>query len=135
MLAIALEQTRRLTSRRLLDRGIAIDERQAEPLGQAPADGRFAGAHQPDEDDRTIEVGQLLHFSGTIWRGYTDSLKVGQKPFAYPFLLKRSAMPRGLIFLILIILIIVGGIFFLSNSAEEVPVQTIESDVTANAAN
>lgn len=44
-------------------------------------------------------------------------------------------MPRGLIFLILIILIIVGGIFFLSNSAEEVPVQTIESDVTANAAN
>ncbi len=44
-------------------------------------------------------------------------------------------MPRGLIFLILIILIIVGGIFFLSNSAEEVPVQTIEADVTANAAN
>ena len=43
-------------------------------------------------------------------------------------------MPRGLIFLILIILIIVGGIFFLSNSAEEVPVQTIEADVTANAA-
>lgn len=44
-------------------------------------------------------------------------------------------MPRGLIFLILIILIIVGGLFFLSNSAEEVPVQTIEADVTANAAN
>ena len=44
-------------------------------------------------------------------------------------------MPRGLIFLILIILIIIGGLFFLSNSAEEVPVQTIEADVTANAAN
>ena len=44
-------------------------------------------------------------------------------------------MPRGLIFLILIILIIVGGLFFLSNSADEVPVQTIEADVTANAAN
>lgn len=44
-------------------------------------------------------------------------------------------MPRGLIFLILIILIIVGGLFLLSNSAEEVPVQTIEADVTANAAN
>lgn len=44
-------------------------------------------------------------------------------------------MPRGLIFLILIILIIVGGLFFLSNSAEEVPVQTIEADLTANAAN
>lgn len=44
-------------------------------------------------------------------------------------------MSRGLIFLILIILIIVGGLFFLSNSAEEVPVQTIEADVAANAAN
>ena len=44
-------------------------------------------------------------------------------------------MPRGLIFLVLIILIIVGGLYFLSNSAEEVPVQTIEADVTANAAN
>lgn len=44
-------------------------------------------------------------------------------------------MPRGLIFLILIILIVVGGLFLLSNSAEEVPVQTIEADVTANASN
>ena len=44
-------------------------------------------------------------------------------------------MPRGLIFLILLIVIIVGGIFFLSRSAEEVPVQTIEANVTANAAN
>jgi hypothetical protein len=44
-------------------------------------------------------------------------------------------MPRGLIFLILIFLIIVGGLYFLSNSAEEVPVQTIEADVTTNATN
>lgn len=44
-------------------------------------------------------------------------------------------MPRGLIFLILIILILVGGIYFLSTSAGEVPVKTIEADVTANAAN
>ena len=44
-------------------------------------------------------------------------------------------MPRGLIFLILIALVIVGGIYFLSTSAEEVPVKTIEADVTANAAN
>ena len=44
-------------------------------------------------------------------------------------------MPRGLIVLILILLLIVGGIYFLSRSAEEVPVQTIEADVTANAAN
>jgi hypothetical protein len=44
-------------------------------------------------------------------------------------------MPRGLIFLILLILIVIGGLFLLSNSADEVPVQTIEADVTANAAN
>jgi Na+-transporting methylmalonyl-CoA/oxaloacetate decarboxylase gamma subunit len=43
-------------------------------------------------------------------------------------------MPRGLIFLLLIILLLVAGIYFLSQSADEVPVQTIESDVTANAA-
>lgn len=43
-------------------------------------------------------------------------------------------MPRGLIFLILIILLLVGGIYFLSSSAGEVPVKTIEADVTANAA-
>jgi len=44
-------------------------------------------------------------------------------------------MPRGLIFLILLALIIVGGLFFLSRSADEVPLQTIETNVTANAAN
>ena len=44
-------------------------------------------------------------------------------------------MPRGLIFLILLALVIVGGLYLLSRSAEEVPVQTIEADVTANAAN
>jgi hypothetical protein len=44
-------------------------------------------------------------------------------------------MPRGLIFLILILLIIIGGIFFLSRSAEVVPVKTIEANVTANATN
>ena len=43
-------------------------------------------------------------------------------------------MPRGLIFLVLVILLLVGGIFFLSKSADEVPVKTIESDVTSNAA-
>jgi hypothetical protein len=43
-------------------------------------------------------------------------------------------MPRGLLFLILIVLLLIGGIYFLSQSASEVPVQTIETDVTANAA-
>jgi hypothetical protein len=43
-------------------------------------------------------------------------------------------MPRGLIFLIVIVLLLVGGMFLLSRSAEEVPVQTIEADVSSNVA-
>jgi hypothetical protein len=43
-------------------------------------------------------------------------------------------MPRGLIFLIVILLLLVGGLFLLSRSAEEVPVQTIEADVSSNVA-
>ena len=42
-------------------------------------------------------------------------------------------MPRGLIFLIVVIFLLVGGIFLLSRSADEVPVQTIEADVAGNA--
>ena len=43
-------------------------------------------------------------------------------------------MPRGLFILIVILIILVGGMFLLSRSAEEVPVQTIEADVAGNAA-
>lgn len=43
-------------------------------------------------------------------------------------------MPRGLLLLIIAILLLAGGVFLLSRSAEQVPVQTIEADVTANAA-
>lgn len=43
-------------------------------------------------------------------------------------------MPRGLIFLIVIVLLLLGGMFLLSRSAEEVPVQTIEADVSSNVA-
>ena len=43
-------------------------------------------------------------------------------------------MPRGLLFLIVVILFLIGGIFLLSRSVEEAPVQTIEADVAGNAA-
>jgi len=43
-------------------------------------------------------------------------------------------MPRGLIFLIIVIVLLVGGLFLLSKSADEVPVQTIEANVSSNAA-
>jgi hypothetical protein len=43
-------------------------------------------------------------------------------------------MPRGLIFLVFVIILLIGGIFLLSRSAEDVPVKTIEADVSSNAA-
>lgn len=43
-------------------------------------------------------------------------------------------MPRGLIFLVIVFLLLIGGIYLLSRSADEVPVQAMESNVTANAA-
>ena len=43
-------------------------------------------------------------------------------------------MPRGVLFLIIVLLLLIGGLFLLSRSADEVPVQTIEANVTANAA-
>lgn len=43
-------------------------------------------------------------------------------------------MPRGLIFLVVVLLLLIGGLFLLSRNAEEVPVRTIEANVTANAA-
>nr|WP_294849881.1 hypothetical protein [uncultured Sphingomonas sp.] len=43
-------------------------------------------------------------------------------------------MPRGILFLIVLILLLVGGTWFLSRHASEQPKQAIESEVTANAA-
>lgn len=42
-------------------------------------------------------------------------------------------MPRGPIFVVILLLLLIGGLFLLSRSANEVPVQTIEENVTANA--
>ena len=43
-------------------------------------------------------------------------------------------MPRGPVILIVILLLLIGGIFLLSRSVGEEPVQTIETDVTGNGA-
>ena len=43
-------------------------------------------------------------------------------------------MPRGLILLVIAVLLLAGGMFLLSRSAEEVPVKTIETDVASNVA-
>ena len=41
---------------------------------------------------------------------------------------------RGLIFLFVLLLLLIGGMVLLSRSASEQPVKTIEVDVTGNAA-
>ena len=51
-------------ARRHFDFGVGIDEWHSEPLGQAPADRRFAGAHEAYEHNRAAIQQALycLHF-------------------------------------------------------------------------
>src|SRR5262245_10799659 len=58
--------------------------------------------------------------SGAIHSGLRSgkSLSPNRRP-------SGDTMPRGLIFLVVILILLVGGLFLLSRSAEEVPVQTI----------
>ena len=42
-------------------------------------------------------------------------------------------MPRATLFLIVLVLLLVGGAFLLSSRAREVPTERIEVDVTNNA--
>ena len=42
-------------------------------------------------------------------------------------------MPRGLALLVIIVLLLVGGLIFLSTRVSEVPTKTIEVDVNAAA--
>lgn len=39
-------------------------------------------------------------------------------------------MPRGVIFLIILVLLLIGGAYFLSTSAKQVPLTQIEADVS-----
>ena len=136
MFAIALEQLCGGRSRRFLNFYVAVYERQAKPLGQATPNGRLAGAHQPDKNDRPVKkVGQLFHFvEVSIWAGLYIVPQGRAKAFL-PFPRRRGAdMPRGLIILIIAIILIGAGMVLLSRGAEEVPVQNLEADVTANAA-
>jgi hypothetical protein len=136
MLAKSFEQVGGGDARGLLNFHVAIDERQAEPPRQAPTDGRFTRAHQADEDDWSIkEIRQLLHFDiFSLWPGLYIVAKGRAKAFLPHPMQSGATMPRGLIFLVVLILALAGGIFLLSRSADEVPVKTMESDVTSNAA-
>ena len=42
-------------------------------------------------------------------------------------------MPRGIPILVIVVLLLIGGLYFLSTRATEVPTRTIEVDVAAPA--
>lgn len=63
--------------------------------------------------------------------GYTAAGKLGQKP-APELLAERNIMSRIAV-LVLFIVLVIGGLVLLSTRAREVPVTTIETDVSANA--
>lgn len=65
-------------------------------------------------------------------RGYTAAPQVGKSPCIH-FNQARVPMPRGLAFLIILVILIVAALFFLSSQAEEVPTQPIELEVNAPA--
>ena len=50
-LALALEDVGDVDARAGLDFGVAVDELEAEPLRQLPADRALARAHRADEED------------------------------------------------------------------------------------
>jgi hypothetical protein len=129
-LSESLEQFSRANARGFLNFGVAVDERQTQPPGQAAAHGGLACAHKTYEHDRPIKrYGQLFHGPGLYIaaQGRAKAFRQTKSP-------SGVTMPRGLIFLVVLLLIVIAGIYFLSQSASEVPVQTIESNVTANAA-
>ena len=65
LFAITLEHFRGAKTGGVLDGRIAVDERQAQPPGEAFADSRFSRAHQSDQDDRPVEaLRQLFHEAG-----------------------------------------------------------------------
>ncbi len=51
-----------------------------------------------------------------------------------PTLQAETTLPRGLFFLILLAILVIGALFFFSRQASEVPTTTIETSVTGNAA-
>ena len=125
LLAVALEHFGGGEAGGVLDRRVAVDEGQAEPLGEPAADGRLAGAHQPDEDDRTVEtVCQLSHAQGLYSGGQGG--KSGRVPILST---AREQMPRALIVLLVLVLLLLGLMFFFSSQADEVPTSTIEVEV------
>ena len=112
----------------ILDCRIAVYEGQPKAFRQAAANGGLAGAHQANEDDRSIKaLGQLFHDAG-LYIGFDGRAK-GLRP------LNRTgiSMPRFALVLLFLLLLLGGLLYFLSSSVDEVPQTVIEQNVAANA--
>ena len=113
-LAIAFEDFGGGETGRVLDRTVAVDEGQAETLGQAPPDRRFSNTHQSDQHDGPVEtLPQLNHV-----KDYTAAWPLG-----------KSARMSRLVVLIVVVVILAGGLFFLSTLPSEQPTHQIEVPV------
>ena len=89
VLAIALEHLGGGQAGRVLDRGVAVDERQAEPPRQAPPDRRLSHSHQSDQHDRPVETLRQIHMLKGLYSGFP--------------LGKSAAMSRDIMVLIILL--------------------------------
>ena len=110
----------------ILDRRIAVDEGEVEAPREASADRRLADAHQADKDNRFIKAfDEILHSLGLYMGMHGRAKGRDLDPLTH-----WKPMPRGVIFLIILVLLLIGGAYFLSSSAQEVPLTKIEADVS-----
>ena len=114
LLAVALEHLGGGIAGGILDRGIAVDEGQAEAPGQAAPDRRLSDPHQPDQHHRPVETLAQFHHL----RGYTAASALG----------KSRRHVRGLIVLDRrLLVVVIGGALSSSRPLpKEQPTQTIE---------
>ena len=80
LLAVALEHLGGGVAGGVLDRRVAVDEGQAEPLGQPPPDRRLSHSHQPDEHHRPVETLRQIHHLKGLYSGSPRSAKAPAMP-------------------------------------------------------
>jgi len=112
----------------VLDRLVAIDEREAEPARKPAADGRFPGSHQADENNRPVQtLAELLHGLG-LYSCRQGRAKALREPTS-----DGRPMSRPAVLFIALIIILIAALFLLSSRASEVPTRTIEVEVQPGA--
>ena len=118
VLAIAFENLSGRKAGGVLDGGVAVDERQAEAPRKASPDRRLSNSHQPHQHERPVEALPEFYHA----RGYTAAHPLG----------KSARMSRILVFIILLV-VILGALYYLSTVPKEQPTHTIEVAVPQGA--